>query len=99
TFDDAGTLSGAGVRVPAEVALDSGLITVTCTVLGAPCTLLLDTGVSCSLVADRLARSWREAVPDLPVSGAAVGPGNMAGLRVEARTSMVRVPVLEWHGF
>ncbi|MEA3056655.1 MAG: hypothetical protein QOD30_2087 [Actinomycetota bacterium] len=99
TFDDAGSLVGKGVRVPAEIAVDSGLITVTCTVLGATCTLLLDTGVSCSLVADRIARSWREALPDLAVSGAAVGPGNMAGLRVEARTSMLRVPAVEWDGF
>ena len=99
TFDDPGTLVGRGVRMPAEMALESGLITVTCKVMHSTCSLLLDTGVSCSLVADRVARSWREALPDLPVSGAAVGPGNMAGLRVEARTSMVRVPAIEWDGF
>lgn len=99
TFDDPGSLRGTGVRVPADVALESGHITVTCTVLSATCSLLLDTGVSCSLIADRIARSWRQALPDLPVSSAAVGPGNMAGLRVEARTSMVRVPGVEWDGF
>lgn len=98
-FDDAGTLSGAGVRVPAELAVDSGLITVTCTVLDVAGTFLLDTGVSCSLVADRVVQAWRSSFPDLPVSGAAVGPGNMAGLRVEARTPMVRAPELEWTGF
>lgn len=98
-FGDAGTLQGAGLRMAADVSTESGLISVTCTVLGSTLTLLLDTGVSCSLAADRVVRAWREVVPDLPVSAAAVGPGNMAGLRVEARTPMVRVPALEWDDF
>jgi hypothetical protein len=98
-FGDAGTLEGAGVRMPADVATDTGLITVTCTVLGEACSFLLDTGVSCSLAADRIVEAWRATAPELPVSAAAVGPGNMAGLRVEARTPMVRVPELEWNGF
>ena len=98
-FDEPGSLRGGGLRMPAALATDTGLITVTCSVLGEACTLLLDTGVSCSLVADRLVQLWRAKVPDLPVSGAAIGPGNMAGLRVEARTPMVRVPEVEWNGF
>ncbi len=98
-FGDAGALVGEGVRVAADVATDSGLVTVTCRVLGRHLSLLLDTGVSCSLAADTVVGDWLERVRDLPTSAAAVGPGNMAGLRVEARTPMVRVPALEWGDF
>lgn len=98
-FADAGTLVGAGVRMPAEVEIESGLITIPCEVLGAVCTLLLDTGVSCSLAADHLVRQWRGVDPTLALSAASIGPGNMAGLRVEARTPMVRVPSLNVAGF
>lgn len=98
-FGEPGTLTGTGVRVPADIELETGLVTIVCEVLGSVCTLLLDTGVSCSLAADRLVRDWRSAVPELATSAASIGPGNMAGLRVEARTPMVRVPSLMTAGF
>lgn len=98
-FGDSGTLDGAGLRVRADLHRDTGLVTVEVEILGAVVTLLLDTGVPCSLAGDRVVRSWLDAAPDLPSSAAAVGPGNMAGLRVEARTPMVRVPLVEWGEF
>ena len=58
----------------------------------APLSLLLDTGVSCSLVSATVAQSWLASTPSsspLPSSAACVGPGNMAGLPIEARTPMV----------
>jgi hypothetical protein len=99
TFADAGTLSGEGVRLRASVSAETGLITVTARVLGQDVSLLLDTGVSCSLAADTVVRRWLSVAPELPTSAAAVGPGNMAALRVEARTPMVRVPSLELEDF
>ncbi len=98
-FGDAGTLDGAGLRVRADLHRDTGLVTVEVEVLGGVLSLLLDTGVSCSLAADRVVRSWLDREPGLATSAAAVGPGNMAGLRVEARTPMVRVPLVEWGDF
>lgn len=98
-FGDAGSLTGSGIRARATVAPDTGLASVEVSVFGGRLVLLLDTGVSCSLVADRVVRSWLEGMPDLPTSAASVGPGNMAGLTVEARTPMVRVPVLDWDDF
>ena len=98
-FGDAGTLSGSGIKAAADMAPETGLITVACDVLGSPLSLLLDTGVSCSLAADRVVHEWLSSLPDLPTSAAAVGPGNMAGLRVEVRTPMVRVPSVEWGDF
>lgn len=98
-FGDAGTLDGTGLRVRADMSLESGLITVGCEVLGMPLSMLLDTGVSCSLAADRVVRAWLRSLPDLPTSAAAVGPGNMAGLWVEASTPMVRVPAVVWDDF
>lgn len=82
-----------GVRVPADVDPATGLVRLTVLVEGEPLTLLLDTGVSCSLAADRVVQRWSEH--GWPASAASVGPGNMAGLRVEARTPMVRVPEVE----
>lgn len=97
SFGAAGSLPAFGVRVGgARVADDGVRVVCECEVLGRPVVLLLDTGVSCSLAADRVVQSWLGAVADLPTSAACVGPGNMAGLAVEARTPMVRVPVLEW---
>ena len=98
-FGDAGTLEGEGLRVRADLHRDTGLVAVEVEVLGAVASLLLDTGVSCSLAADRVVRGWLASQADLPTSASAVGPGNMAGLRIEARTPMVRVPVLEWGDF
>ncbi|MEA3021046.1 MAG: hypothetical protein QOI47_2570 [Actinomycetota bacterium] len=98
-FGDAGTLVGAGLRVAAQVQTDTGLVTIDAEVLGGRVSLLLDTGVSCSLAADRVVRAWIDDRPDLPTSAAAVGPANMAGLRVEARTPMVRVPAVSWGDF
>lgn len=94
-FGDAGSLAGAGLRVRAGVE-EAGRVVVTAEVLGREVSLLLDTGVSCSLIADGVARSWGA---DVPTSAASVGPGNMAGLRVEARTPMVRAPLVEWGDF
>ena len=82
-----------GVRVPADVDPASGLTRVTVLVAGEVLVLLLDTGVSCSLAADRVMQRW--SARGWPASAASVGPGNMAGLRVEARTPMVRVPEVE----
>lgn len=82
-----------GLRVPADVDPTTGLVRVTVLVAGEVLTLLLDTGVSCSLAADRVMQRWSAA--GWPASAASVGPGNMAGLRVEARTPMVRVPEVE----
>ena len=82
-----------GLRVPADVDPATGLVRVTVLVAGEPLTLLLDTGVSCSLAADRVVQGW--SARGWPASAASVGPGNMAGLRVEARTPMVRVPEVE----
>jgi hypothetical protein len=98
-FGDARTLEGEGLRVRADLQRGTGLVSVEVEVLGEVVSLLLDTGVSCSLVADRVVRSWTTSMPDLPTSAAAVGPGNMAALRVEARTPMVRVPLVEWGEF
>jgi hypothetical protein len=98
-FGDAGTLEGAGLRVPVEVSAETGLIVAHAEVLGERLALLLDTGVSCSLAADRVVRSWTASAPELPTSAAAVGPANMAGLRIEARTPMVRVPSVTWGDF
>lgn len=90
-----GSLDRFGVRVGARV--DDGVrVVVDCEVFGGAVSLLLDTGVSCCLAADAVVQAWRAAMDDLPTSAACVGPGNMAGLAVEARTPMVRVPVLEW---
>ena len=99
TFGDAGTLDGSGLRMPARMLTDGGLTVLSVEVMGAPMSVLLDTGVSCSLAADRLVRAWQAADPGLPSSAAAVGPGNMAGLPVEARTPMVRVPLVSWGDF
>ena len=85
--------------MPAQMLIDGGVIVIEVEVMGAPMSVLLDTGVSCSLAADRLVRAWQAADPDLPSSAAAVGPGNMAGLPVEARTPMVRVPLVAWGDF
>jgi hypothetical protein len=93
TFGPPGSLSGSGVRVRARMAEDGVRVAVPVTVLGTELSMLLDTGVSCSLVADNVARAWGTA-PGIEVSAASVGPGNMAGLRVEARTPMVRVPAV-----
>ncbi|HVM53018.1 MAG TPA: hypothetical protein VM262_07455 [Acidimicrobiales bacterium] len=98
-FGEPGTLEADGVRVAATVVRDTGLVGLDVTVLGEAARLLLDTGVSCSLAADTSVRSWLASVPDLPTSAAGVGPGNLAGLRVEARTPMVRVPLVEWGEF
>lgn len=93
SFGDPGSFEPGGLRLPAEVSTETGAIRVDVEVLGRErVSLLLDTGVSCSLAADRLVRGWLDRVPDLPTSAAAVGPGNMAGLPIEARTPMVRVP-------
>lgn len=82
-----------GVRVPADVDPATGLVRLAVEVVGGQVlTLLLDTGVSCSLAADRVLQPWGSR--GWPASAASVGPGNMAGLRVEARTPMVRVPSL-----
>ena len=98
-FGDAGKLAGSGLRMPAEVSVETGSIVVRVEVLGASTTLLLDTGVSCCLAADHLVRAWMQRSPELPTSSAAVGPANMAGLPVEARTPMVRVPSVTWGDF
>ena len=82
-----------GLRIPADLDPATGLVRVTVLVSDAPLTLLLDTGVSCSLAADRVVQAWSSR--GWPASAASVGPGNMAGLRVEARTPMVRVPEVE----
>src|SRR5687768_9137791 len=99
SFGDSGTLDGAGLRVRADLHRDTGLVAVEVEVQGGVVSLLLDTGVSCSLAADSVVRRWLDQSPDLPTSLAAVGPGNMAGLRVEARTPMVRAPLVEWGDF
>jgi hypothetical protein len=98
-FGDAGTLDGAGLRVPARQLVDGGLTVIDIEVMGVAMSVLLDTGVSCSLAADRLVQLWQRADPGLPTSLAAVGPGNMAGLPVEARTPMVRTGMLTWGDF
>ena len=98
-FGDAGSLEPSGLRMPAQVSAETGRIVVSTEVLGASVTLLLDTGVSCCLAADHVVRAWMERAPELPTSAAAVGPANMAGLRVEARTPMVRVPSVTWGDF
>jgi hypothetical protein len=99
-FGDAGTLTGEGLRVRADVDRSTGIVVCEVEVLGAPARLVLDTGVSCSLAADRVVRAWlASAGDDLPTSAAAIGPGNMAALRVEASTPMVRVPLVEWGDF
>ena len=98
-FGDAGTLRGEGVRLRAEVAVDTGLVTLDVGVHGGVLSMLLDTGVSCSLAAARMCEAWTTGWPDLPTSAACVGPGNMAGLRVEARTPMIRVSEVEVGGF
>ena len=99
SFGDSGTLDGAGLRVRADLHRDTGLVAVEVEVQGGAVSLLLDTGVSCSLASDSVVRRWLDQTPDLPTSLAAVGPGNMAGLRVEARTPMVRAPLVEWGDF
>ena len=91
TFD--GDEPPRGVRVPADVDPATGLVRVTVLVADEPLVLLLDTGVSCSLAADRVMQRW--SANGWPASAASVGPGNMAGLRVEARTPMLRVPAVE----
>jgi hypothetical protein len=99
TWDDPGSLPGEGVRVRADVDRSTGAVVCEAEVLGGVVRLLLDTGVSCSLASDSLVQRWLRSMPDLPQSAAAVGPGNMAGLPVEARTPMVRVPLVEWGEF
>ena len=98
-FGDPGSLEPGGLRVAADVSAETGLVSVNVDVLGESVSLVLDTGVSCSLAADGVIRRWLERVPDLPSSAAAVGPGNMAGLPAEARTPMVRVPSVVWGDF
>ena len=91
TFD--GDEQPRGVRVPADVDPATGLVRLTVLVAGEPLVLLLDTGVSCSLAADRVVQRW--SARGWPTSAASVGPANMAGLRMEARTPMVRAPEVE----
>ena len=101
-FGPVGSLSRSasrfGVRVGASVTAE-GLVGVPVDVLGESSWFLLDTGVSCSLAASSVVSSWATVMGgELPTSSASVGPGNMAGLRVEARTPMVRVPSLTLGG-
>lgn len=98
SFSTPGTLERFGVRGAARVDADGVRVVVDCEVLGGAVSLLLDTGVSCSLAADRVVKSWLSGT-ELPTSAACVGPANMAGLAIEARTPMVRVPLVEWAGF
>jgi len=92
-FGDAGTLDGEGLRVRADVATDTGLVTVTCRALGRDLTLLLDTGVSCSLAADSVV-GVRVSAADFP--GDAL---EALGARIDvARTRLAIDPDLDAGG-
>jgi hypothetical protein len=99
TFAAPGGGTGEGVPVLLDVDPGSGFARVEVEVGGEVLGLLLDTGASCCLMADRVFRDWQRSHPDWPVSAASVGPANMTGLDFEASTPALRVPALTWAGF
>jgi hypothetical protein len=90
-FGDAGQLPTSGGVLVRDAVVDRSTwrVSLAVSVLGDTVSLLLDTGVSCSLISSSVAQPW---IASSTSSAACVGPGNMAGLAVEARTPMVRVP-------
>jgi hypothetical protein len=99
TVGPPGSLERRGVAIPTAIDPDSGLILTSVEVDGEVFELVLDTAITSCLAVAPLLAAWQGDHPDWPASVAAVGPGNMTGLPVEAKVPMLRVPLVEWGSF
>lgn len=93
---DPRSLERRGIAVAASMA-DVPVVAVE--IDGRSHDLVLDVAMPVCLAADRVMQRWRQAHPDWSMAAAAVGPGNVVGMPMEARIPMVRVPEVRLAGF